>query len=141
MLLSDLYSSTYIKTILDTECLSIIYNPNLKLCKVIYKKKMNTHEYKLVIELLIEFTKEHNVNYYLFDISNKRPNLIRVIKWINNIKFTEIKNDKISKVGIVLGNCNMRTYYMNLLIGILNKNNFPIKFFKMEGHSVRWFLK
>ncbi|ALO16924.1 hypothetical protein [Salinivirga cyanobacteriivorans] len=123
----------------DNEYAEVSYDPDLKLGKIIWKKKTPTEEYRHAFTTLLEFSKTHDVDNFLSDIRNQGVVAPENRKWFESEMLPKAIKAGLKRAGSVFDGNVFKKYYMNMIIKVSNKFGMPLKLFNSEAEAIEWF--
>lgn len=127
------------KIIEDNEYAEVSYDPDLKMGKIIWKKKTPTEEYRQAFTTLLEFSKTHEVDNFLSDIRNQGVVAPENRKWFESEMLPKAVKAGLKRAGSVFDGNVFKKYYMNMIIKVSNKFGMPLKLFNTEAEAMEWF--
>ncbi|HKK58703.1 MAG TPA: hypothetical protein VJ937_04450 [Salinivirga sp.] len=123
----------------DNEYAEVSYDADLKLGKIIWKKKTPTEEYRHAFTTLLEFSKTHDVDNFLSDIRNQGVVAPENRKWFESEMLPKAIKAGLKRAGSVFDGNVFKKYYMNMIIKVSNKFGMPLKLFNSEAEAIEWF--
>ena len=127
------------KVILDTDYAEISHNPELKLGKIVWKRKTTTEEYKYAFITLLEYAKKHPTDNFLSDIRNQSVVSPENRRWFEKEMLPNAIETGLKRAAVVFDGNVFKKYYINMIIKVSNKFGMPLKMFNSEEDAVEWF--
>ncbi len=123
----------------DTDFAEISYDPDLKLGKIVWKRKTKTEEYREGFITLLEYSKTHPVDNFLSDIRKQGVVAPENRKWFENEMLPNAVKAGLKRAGSIFDGNVFKKYYMNMIIKVSNKFGMPLKLFNSEEEAIEWF--
>ncbi|MDA3866139.1 MAG: hypothetical protein PF489_05230 [Salinivirgaceae bacterium] len=127
------------QVIIDNDFAEISYDAELKMGKIVWKRKSTTEEYRSGFITLLEFSKTHEVNNFMSDIRNQGVVAPENRKWFENEMLPKAIDAGLKRAGSVFDGNVFKKYYMNMIIKVSNKFGMPLKLFNNEEEAIEWF--
>jgi hypothetical protein len=127
------------KVILDTDYASISHNSELKLGKIVWKRKTSTEEYQYAFITLLEYAKSNQTDNFLSDIRNQSVVSPENRKWFEEEMLPKAIETGLKRAGVVFDGNIFKKYYINMIIKVSNKFGMPLKMFSSEEEAIKWF--
>ncbi len=128
------------KTIIeDNDYAEISYEPDLKMGKIVWKRKTKTDEYRHAFIILLEYSKTHEIDNFLSDIRNQGVVAPENRKWFENEMLPKAVDAGLKRAGSIFDGNVFKKYYMNMIIKVSNKFGMPLKLFNTEEEALEWF--
>lgn len=127
------------KVILDTEYAVISHNSELKLGKIVWKRKTSTEEYQYAFITLLEYAKIHPTDNFLSDIRNQSVVSPENRKWFEEEMLPKAIDTGLKRAGVIFDGNIFKKYYINMIIKVSNKFGMPLKMFSTEKEAIEWF--
>ncbi|MFO7864271.1 MAG: hypothetical protein R6U85_09750 [Salinivirgaceae bacterium] len=125
--------------LIDNDFAEISYDADLKMGKIIWKRKTETEEYRSGFETLLEFSKTHEVKNFLSDIRKQGVVAPENRKWFENEMLPKAIKAGLKRAGSIFDGNVFKKYYMNMIIKVSNKFGMPLKLFNSEEEAIEWF--
>lgn len=123
----------------DADFAEISYDPDLKMGKIVWKRKTQVEEYRDGFRTLLEFNKKHPVHNFLSDIRKQGVVAPENRKWFENEMLPKAIDAGLKRAGSIFDGNVFKKYYMNMLIKVSNKFGMPMKLFNSEEEAIEWF--
>lgn len=127
------------KIIFDSEVVEISYESELKLAKVVWKKKAESDEYRAAFMKVLDYSRTNPVDNFLSDIRNQGVVSPDNRKWFEKEMLPKAIQAGLKRAGSVFDGNVFKKYYMNILIKASGKFGLPLKIFNSEEEAVEWF--
>lgn len=124
--------------ILDTDYAELSYDPELKLGKIVWKKKTTTEEYQYAFITLLEYAKKHDADNFLSDIRQQSVVSPENRKWFETEMLPNAIKAGLKRAAVVFDGNVFKKYYMNMIIQVTNKFGLPMKVFNSEEDALAW---
>ena len=111
----------------DADFAEISYDPDLKMGKIVWKRKTQVEEYRDGFRTLLEFNKKHPVHNFLSDIRKQGVVAPENRKWFENEMLPKAIDAGLKRAGSIFDGNVFKKYYMNMLIKVSNKFGMPMK--------------
>jgi len=130
------------KVLLDEDYAKVLYLPEFKIGKIIWKRKPNEEEYKIPFLKLLDFGKHTQIDNFLSDIRNQGVVSPKVRKWFETEALpTAIEECKLKRAATIFDGNIFKKYYLDMLIKASGKFKMPLKTFNSEDKAIEWFKK
>lgn len=127
------------KVILDTDYAEISHDPELKLGKIVWKRKTSTEEYQYAFITLLEYSKKNTTDNFLSDIRNQSVVSPENRKWFESDMLPKAIENGLKRAAVVFDGNVFKKYYLNMIIKVTNKFKMPLKMFATEEEAIQWF--
>lgn len=125
--------------LLDTDYAEVSYNKDLKLGKIVWKRKTTTEEYQYAFITLLNHSKKNPTNNFLSDIKNQGIVSPENRKWFETEMLPKAIESGLKRAGVIFDGNVFKKYYLNMIIKVSNKFGLPLKMFNSEEKAVEWF--
>ncbi len=127
------------KTIIDASYVSVTFDEELKLFKVIWLGNCSSEEYRDTYQKLLDFAKTNPAENFFSDITNQK--IISPIdrKWFEEEVMPQAIKLNLKRAAIVFGGGVFKRYYFNNILAKTNKFQLPFKAFSTLEEAVEWF--
>jgi hypothetical protein len=127
------------KLIFESDVVEISYEPELKLAKVVWKKKAETEEYRATFMKVLEYSRANPVDNFLSDIRNQGVVSPDNRKWFEAEMLPKAIKAGLKRAGSIFDGNVFKKYYMNMIIKVSGKFGLPLKLFSTEEEAIEWF--
>ncbi|OFX24362.1 MAG: hypothetical protein A2041_09855 [Bacteroidetes bacterium GWA2_31_9b] len=117
----------------------ISYESILKVGIIVWKKKPTNEEYQNTFEVLIDFSKTHQVDNFLSDIRNQGVVSPETRKWFETVMIPKAIDHGLKRAATIFDGNVFKKYYINMIIQATNKFGMPLKLFNTEEEAFVWF--
>jgi hypothetical protein len=130
------------KVLMDEAYAQVTYHPELKIGKILWKKKPEIEEYKLPFIKLLDYGKTNQIDSFLSDIRNQGVVSPDNRKWFENEALPQAINEcKLKRAAVVFDGNIFKQYYLNMILSVTNKFKLPLKTFNSEEKAYEWIKK
>jgi len=130
------------KVLMDEAYAKVTYLPELKIGKILWKKKPDMEEYKLPFIKLLDFGKTTPIDSFLSDIRNQGVISPDHRKWFEHEALPQAVNEcKLKRAGVIFDGNIFKQYYLNMVLSVTNKFKLPLKTFNSEEKAFDWIKK
>jgi len=120
------------QVIFDFDYAQILHDPSLKLGIVVWKHKPENSEYQNAFEVMIEYSKKHDIrNQGVVSPENR--------KWFESVMIPKAINNGLKRAAVCFDGNVFKKYYINMIIQVINKYGIPLKVFSSEEDAIKWF--
>ena len=137
----EVTNAVSIKSVLETDFVSVTYNPSLRLGKVEWKSKATSEEYQSAFIALLEYADKHPIYYFLSDIRKQTVVSPENRKWFENIMVPMAIGKGLKKAATIFDGNVFKKYYVNMILQTTSKLGLPLKVFGSEAEALEWFKK
>ncbi len=123
----------------DKDYAEISYDRELKLGKIVWKRKASTEEYQYAFMVLLEYAKENPTDNFLSDIRNQGVVSPENRKWFETEMLPAAIEGGLKRAAVVFDGNVFKKYYINMIIKVSNKFGMPLKMFNSEEEAIEWF--
>lgn len=125
--------------ILETDYAEISHDPDLKLGKIVWKRKTSTEEYQYAFITLLDYSKKNTTDNFLSDIKNQSVVSPENRKWFESDMLPKAIENGLKRAAVVFDGNVFKKYYINMIIKVTNKFKMPLKMFSSEEEAINWF--
>ncbi|MFP3860257.1 MAG: hypothetical protein ACLFUW_05495 [Bacteroidales bacterium] len=130
------------KVLMDEEYAKVLYLPELKIGKVIWKRKPDIEEYKIPFLKLLDFGEHTPIDNFLSDIRDQGVVSPDHRKWFESYALpTAINECKLKRAATIFDGNIFKKYYLNMILQVTGKFNLPLKMFNTEEDAIEWIRK
>ena len=123
----------------DTDYAEISYDKELKMGKIVWKRKTTTEEYQYAFMLLLEHAKNNPSDNFLSDIRNQSVVSPENRKWFETEMLPAAIEQGLKRAAVVFDGNIFKKYYINMIIKVSKKFGMPLKMFNSEAEAIEWF--
>lgn len=123
----------------DTDYAEISYDKELKMGKIVWKRKTTTEEYQYAFMVLLEHAKKNPSDNFLSDIRNQSVVSPENRKWFETEMLPAAIEAGLKRAAVVFDGNVFKKYYINMIIKVSNKFGMPLKMFNSEEEAIEWF--
>lgn len=127
------------KIVLDTDYAEVSHDSELKLGKIVWKRKTSTEEYQYAFITIFEYSKTHKTDNFLSDIRNQSVVSPENRKWFESEMLPKVIEGGLKRAGVIFDGNVFKKYYINMILKVTNKFGLPLKMFGTEEEAVSWF--
>jgi hypothetical protein len=127
------------KIVLDTDYAEVSHDSELKMGKIVWKRKTSTEEYQYAFITIVEYSKIHKTENFLSDIRNQSVVSPENRKWFETEMIPSAIEAGLKRAGVIFDGNVFKKYYLNMIIKVTNKFGLPLKMFGTEEEAVSWF--
>ena len=127
------------KILLDSDYAEASYDEELKLGKVVWKRKTTTEEYQYAFMVLLDHAKDNPSENFMSDIRNQSIVSPENRKWFETEMVPKAIDAGLKRVAIIFDGNVFKKYYINMIIKVTNKFGVPLKMFSTEEEAIEWF--
>ncbi len=140
IVVSKLNYSKSMKNILDdNEFAEVSYETDLKLGKIIWKKKPTFEAYQKAFLTLVEHSKEKQVvESVMTDTRNQGVVSPENRKWLVGECLPVAVKVGLKQIAVIFDGGVFKQYYLNMILKVINKYGAPMKLFKNEEDALNW---
>lgn len=129
------------KVLLDTDFVQVVIVAELKLGKIIWKRKPETIEYRSAFQTLLQYAAKDELSNFISDIRNQGVVSPDDRKWFEREMLPAAINGGLKRAAVVFDGNIFKKYYLNLIMGASNKFGLPIKVFLSDEEALTWIDK
>lgn len=130
------------KVLLDEDFGKVSFFPEMRVGKILWKRKPDQEEYKKGFNTLLEFSKkESRVDNFLSDIKDQGVVAPDSRKWFENVALPAAHEAGLRRAGVIIDGNIFKRYYVNMILKATNKFGLPLKVFSSEDEAFKWFEK
>ena len=123
----------------DNEFAEVSYETDLKLGKIIWKKKPTFEAYQEAFLTLIEYSKEKQlVESVMTDTRNQGVVSPENRKWLEKECLPLAVKKGLKRTAVIFDGGVFKQYYLNMILKVINKYGAPMKLFKNEEEALNW---
>lgn len=126
------------KIILDTDYAELTHDSELKLAKMVWKRKTSTEEYQYAYITLLEFCITHTTENFLSDIRNQSVVSPENRNWFEKEVIPRGMELGLKRAAVIFDGNVFKKYYLNMILKVLNKFKMPLKLFNTEKEVLDW---
>lgn len=126
------------QVILETEYAEISYDSELKLGKIVWKRKTSTEEYQYAFITLLDYAKKHPAENFLSDIRQQSVVSPENRKWFETEMLPAAIEAGLKRAGVIFDGNVFKKYYINMIIKVTNKFGLPMKVFNSDNEALDW---
>ena len=127
------------KSILNNDYAEISYDSELKLGKIVWKRKTSMEEYQHAFITLLEDIKVHGTENFLSDIRNQSVVSPEARKWFEAEMIPNAIKFGVKRAAVIFDGSVFKKYYLNMILQATNKFGLPLKMFGTEEEALAWF--
>ena len=128
--------------LMDKDFAKVTYHPELKMGKILWKRKPEIDEYKIPFNELLEYGLKHQIDNFLSDIRDQGVISPDHRKWFENEAVPEAVNKcGLKRAAVVFEGNVFKQYYLNMILSVTNKFNLSLKTFNSEQKALDWIEK
>lgn len=127
--------------LLDESYVKVYYDPEKLIGKVIWSGNPKGEEYKVPFEKLLEHGKTHLVKRFLSDTRQQGVVSVENRKWFEKVMVPAAIEVGMERVAVITDGNAFKRYYLNLILGAINKFNVPMKLVGDEEAAVRFLME
>lgn len=126
------------KVLLDKDFVTVSYISDLKLGKVVWKRKPLSSEYKMAFLTLLNHASAEDVFNFMSDI--RRQGIIAPDdrKWFEKEMLPAAIKAGLQRASVIFDGNVFKKYYINLIVGASNKFGLPLRVFLSEEEALGW---
>ncbi|MFC2152030.1 hypothetical protein ACFLSE_05830 [Bacteroidota bacterium] len=123
----------------DNEFAEVSYETDLKLGKIIWKKKPTFEAYQSAFITLIEHSKEkQQVESVMTDTRKQGVVSPEYRNWLEKECLPMAIKLGLKRTAVVFDGGVFKKYYLNMILKVINKFGAPMKLFKTEEEALNW---
>ena len=127
--------------VVKTDFVNITYNIEHKIIKVVWTGKNTSEEYRDIIMKSLNWSKDHQVDYYLSDIRNQKVISPEDRTWFQKEIIPKAIEAGLKKAVVIFDGNVFKKYYLNTILKTTNVMKLPFKFVKNEEEAMEFLLK
>jgi hypothetical protein len=131
--------TSQLETIIRLHCVTIYFDPEIKMSKVVWHGIPLSEEYRKAYNTLLDFAKTHQIENTLTDIRDQGVVSIENRKWFEEYVFPEGIKLGLKRAAVITSSNPFKTYYLNMILKVINKFGIPIKLFGSQEQAEDWF--
>jgi hypothetical protein len=116
----------------------VTYYPESKMLVLVWAGRPSTEEYKLPFLAMIDFGKKTQVDSMLSDISDQGVISPDNRKWFEKEMMPQAVEAGLKRAAIVTNGNAFKLYYINLILGAVNKFPITTKLFNKRPEAIEW---
>jgi len=125
--------------LLDSDYAEVSYDHDLKLGKIVWKRKTTTEEYQYAFITLLDHARSNPTDNFLSDIRKQSVVSPENRKWFETEMLPKAIEAGLKRAGVIFDGNVFKKYYINMIIKVSNKFGLPLKMFNTEEEAVEWF--
>ncbi len=130
------------KLIFEAHYAKVYFIEDKEIGKIVWTGAPNSEEYKVPFVKLIELAgTEAIVTRFLSDIRNQGVVSPDSRKWFEKDMLPQAINAGLKRAAVISSGNVFKTYYINLILGAVNKFNLPFKIFNDEKNAMDFLMK
>jgi len=128
--------------IFESSAAVVYYISEKSLAKIIWKGNITPEEYKKPFLAIIDLSKKGTlVTRFMSDIRNQGIVSPESRKWFEKEMVPAAVEGGLKRAAVISGGNAFKTYYINLILGAVNKFNLPFKIFNDEEKAIEFLMK
>ena len=117
---------------------SVTYYPEKRLLVLVWSGSPTKEEYQVPFVSMLEYSKTHPVDSMLSDISNQGVISPDNRKWFEKEMMPQAVQAGLKRAAIVTSGNAFKLYYINIILGAVNKFPMTVKLFNKREEAVAW---
>ncbi|HEY9004853.1 hypothetical protein [Ohtaekwangia sp.] len=117
---------------------SVTYYPEKRLLVLIWDGSPSTEEYKKPFMAMLEYGRKYPVDCMLSDISRQGVISPDNRKWFEKEMMPLAAQAGLRRAAIVTNGNAFKLYYINLILGAVNKFSITTKLFNKQNEALEW---
>jgi hypothetical protein len=126
------------KVLLDRDYAHVSYNRQLKLGKIIWRRKPVSEEYKLAFHTLLDYAAVEPVEFFLSDMNHQGVISAEDRSWFKSEMLPMAVKSGLKRAAVFFDGNIFVKYYLNLLIISSSKSGLPLRIFQTEEKAIDW---
>jgi hypothetical protein len=128
--------------IFESPSADVYYVADKTLGKIVWKGNVSPEEYKKPFLALIDLNKKGTpVTRFMSDIRNQGIVSPDSRKWFEKEMVPAAVEGGLKRAAVISGGNAFKTYYINLILGVVMKVNLPFKIFNDEEKAMDFLMK
>ncbi|QSE96686.1 hypothetical protein [Fulvivirga lutea] len=127
--------------VLDESFVKVLYDPEKLLGKVIWNGTPKDEQYKLPFEKLLEYGQTHRVKRFLSDTRKQGVVAPDKRKWFEKVMVPAAIEAGMERAAVITDGNAFKRYYLNLILGAVNKFGLPFKILGDEESAVEFLME
>ncbi len=125
--------------LLNTDYAEVSYDSDLKLGKIVWKRKTSTEEYQYAFLIMLNHAKNNPADNFLSDIRDQGVVSPENRKWFETEMLPQAIDAGLKRAAVIFDGNVFKKYYLNMIIKVSNKFGLPLKMFNSEEKAIEWF--
>lgn len=128
--------------VFESACATAYYISDKKLGKIVWNGALTPEEYKKPFIALIDLAKKGTViTRFLSDIRKQGVVSPESRKWFEKEMLPAAIENGLKRAAVISSSNAFKMYYINLILGSVNKFNLPFKIFNDEGKALDFLMQ
>lgn len=128
--------------IFESSCAKVYFVPDIKLGKIIWNGTVTPADYQRPFLALLDLKKKGTeVHRFMSDIRNQGVVSPESRRWFEKEMVPAAVDNGLRRAAVVSGSNAFKTYYINLILGTVNKFGLPFKIFNNEEKAMAFLME
>lgn len=127
--------------VLDESYVKVLYDPVRKIGKVVWNGTPKDEQYKLPFEKLLDYGQKNTVKRFLSDTRKQGVVAPDKRKWFEKVMVPAAIEAGMERAAVVTDGNAFKRYYLNLILGAVNKFGLPFKICGDEQSAIDFLME